>query len=377
MTRFATVLVPNMPIAVVRRDEPALAHRPILLYEDRGGRATIVAAEATAGLVGLPLRQAATRCPAAVVRRAQPAQVAQAVRLLRGVLDRFSPRVARQQQGADVALIAGLGASSMPAALALAARLLAAVQAALRLSPALGLAATPAVAHMAARIAGAGAAIVVPVGQEAAFLAPQPIALLPIVPAIAERLRLFGLRTIGAVARLPRDALEAQFGIIGGALHDLAHGRDQASLWVAPSVAQVGVRRHFAGAVLDARVVLAALDGLAAALAVRLEAGGWAARTLTLTVTLVDDRPQVAGRTSRSIKLRRAPPGCVAARALPHLDIAERRRGAGGRRDRPRDAHHAAGRAVRAGRRSDSGAGCDAGAAGRALSRPAAARSAG
>ena len=207
--------------------------------------------------MGLPLCQAATRCPAAVVRRAQPAQVAQAVRLLRGVLDRFSPRVARQQQGADVALIADL---ELPACrrhwrwprvswLRCTRRCVSALRWGwpppqrwriwLRGSPVPG---PPSSCQWQAGGLPSAAADRLAAGS----------------PAIAERSRLFGLRTIGAVARLPRDALEAQFGIIDGALHDLAHGRDQASLWVAPSVAQVGVRRHFAGAVLHARVVLAA-----------------------------------------------------------------------------------------------------------------------
>jgi hypothetical protein len=47
---------------------------------------------------------------------------------------------------------------------------------------------------------------------------------------------------------------------------------------------------------VDARAVDAALGQLAAELAARLDAGGWAARTLTLTVTLADD-PQVSQET--------------------------------------------------------------------------------
>lgn len=61
---------------------------------------------------------------------------------------------------------------------------------------------------------------------EAAFLAPLPVTLLPAERAALERLRLFGLRRIGDLARLPRSAVVARFGGEGGFLHDLANGRD-------------------------------------------------------------------------------------------------------------------------------------------------------
>ena len=61
---------------------------------------------------------------------------------------------------------------------------------------------------------------------EAAFLAPLPIRLLTPDEELQGRFRVFGLSRIGDLARLPRAAVVARFGLAGGDLHDLASGRD-------------------------------------------------------------------------------------------------------------------------------------------------------
>ena len=76
---------------------------------------------------------------------------------------------------------------------------------------------------MAARI-GAGA---IPVGgrrEEAAFLAPLPLALLPAEPGVHERLRVLGLETMGQLAALDHSAVVARFGPAGAEMQVVAHG---------------------------------------------------------------------------------------------------------------------------------------------------------
>jgi protein ImuB len=80
-------------------------------------------------------------------------------------------------------------------------------------------------AEIAART-GRGA---IPVGgrrEEAASLAPLPLALLPADAPTLERFRILGLTRIGELAALDRSAVIARFGTVGGDLHDLAQGRD-------------------------------------------------------------------------------------------------------------------------------------------------------
>ncbi len=57
------------------------------------------------------------------------------------------------------------------------------------------------------------------------FLAAQPIAVLPLDPDTHRRLRQLGIRTLGALAALPEEAVTAQFGALGRRLWRLAAGR--------------------------------------------------------------------------------------------------------------------------------------------------------
>jgi protein ImuB len=61
---------------------------------------------------------------------------------------------------------------------------------------------------------------------DAAFLAPLPIGYLPLSEEAQRRLRLLGLRTIGAFAALPRNAVAEQFGAESLLAHLWAKGMD-------------------------------------------------------------------------------------------------------------------------------------------------------
>jgi nucleotidyltransferase/DNA polymerase involved in DNA repair len=81
------------------------------------------------------------------------------------------------------------------------------------------------VASAAAMRADTGGAVIVRDGEEAAFLATQPLAVLPIDPDTYRRLRQLGLRTLGDLSSLPEDAVVSQFGGDGRRLWRLAAGR--------------------------------------------------------------------------------------------------------------------------------------------------------
>ncbi|MGH7607634.1 MAG: DNA polymerase Y family protein, partial [Gemmatimonadales bacterium] len=81
------------------------------------------------------------------------------------------------------------------------------------------------VAWVAASRAKPGDAVIVPPGGEGKFLASQSIAVLPLDADTHQRLRRLGLRTLGALAALPEDAVVAQFGTAGRRLWRLAAGK--------------------------------------------------------------------------------------------------------------------------------------------------------
>ena len=74
--------------------------------------------------------------------------------------------------------------------------------------------------------AGEGRTVIVPAGEEAAFLASLPVGLLPVSEETKETLRTLGLGRVGKVAARDREELEARFGPEGIRLHRWARGED-------------------------------------------------------------------------------------------------------------------------------------------------------
>ena len=146
--------------------------------------------------------------------------------------------------------------------------------------------------EVAARI-GAQA---IPLGgdlEEAAFLAPLPVALLPADGATLERLRILGLTRIGELAQLDRSAVIARFGAAGGDLHDLARGMDGRPLRPRRPVERLDAEVELdppADALEPLRFVL---HHLCATLCEQLSARGAGAGRATLTLWL--DAPRRAG----------------------------------------------------------------------------------
>jgi hypothetical protein len=129
----------------------------------------------------------------------------------------------------------------------------------------------------------------IPVGDaqaEAAWLAPRSIRLLTPDPELQARFRLFGLVHIGDLARLPRSAVLARFGAVGGELHDLARGLDGR-----PLVPRRPIERLLAEAELDPPVdtldpLRFVLHNLCGALCAQLAARGAGAARATLRLEL-------------------------------------------------------------------------------------------
>jgi nucleotidyltransferase/DNA polymerase involved in DNA repair len=80
------------------------------------------------------------------------------------------------------------------------------------------------VSWVAATRARPGAAVIVPPGEEQKFLAPQPLGVLPLDSDTHRRLLRLGVKTLGALAALPEEAVVSQFGRSGRRLWRLAAG---------------------------------------------------------------------------------------------------------------------------------------------------------
>jgi DNA polymerase-4/protein ImuB len=177
--------------------------------------------------LGQPLRAATALCPALVVIEERPAHVMRVAKALaEGVLT-VTPLAEEAVPGTVYADLRGLDglyrdASTLERALLDAAPPV--------LQPRLGLADARFTAQVAARSAHAGEALRVERDEAAAFLAGKPAAWLPLDIEAVERLRLFGIETMGEYAALPEHAAAAQFGPTGRLAWHCAHGHDPTPL---------------------------------------------------------------------------------------------------------------------------------------------------
>ena len=133
-------------------------------------------------------------------------------------------------------------------------------------------------------------------GHERHFLESLPIIALPNPPAeLLRRLHLFGITTLGGIAKLHYAAFVRQFGSDTGVFHALACGIDPRPL--SPQSPPPSIVRTFnlPEPLAERRMVLAALEHLAAGLARSLDQSGYHALAVSLTVTLTDDRELTTG----------------------------------------------------------------------------------
>ena len=159
--------------------------------------------------------------------------------------------------------------------------------------PRAGIAGTRFAATVAAIHATPGAPILVPPGDDAAFLASYPAGLLTTNPDVRARLTRFGLRRIGAVAELARSALVARFGEEGEHLHARANGVETDPFRPRRASERLLLGLPIEPAVEELESLRFVLHRLAAALTEQLQARGLAAArgALRLELDLAFARP--------------------------------------------------------------------------------------
>ncbi len=231
MTRLACLLVPLFPLAARLRAEPELAGEALAVTAGNGSAARVVAASRAARKLGIragmTLAQARALVPKLAARGRDAAGERAAQEALAEVAESFSPRVEDAGEGVVFIDLDGgerrlTGAAAEPElgqALARAAHKAG-------LPARVGIAASKLAAEIAARSAEGDAARVVPTGDEAAFLAPLPLARLTPELDLAATLARWGLASIGDFARLPAAEVASRLGAAGTRLHAVARGID-------------------------------------------------------------------------------------------------------------------------------------------------------
>jgi DNA polymerase-4 len=230
----------------------------------------------------MPLRTAYRLCPQGVYLPVDGRRYQAASRDVMAVLRRYTPQV--QQISIDEAFLDVTGSRALFGDGETIARTIkAAVHEDVRLTVSVGVASTKLVAKVASDLRKPDGLVVVPAGEEAAFLAPLPISRLwGVGEKTALALREFGVQTIGDLAALPRDVMERRFGKHGASLVDRAHGIDPDPVAGGEPAKSIGHEHTFGHDTADVEKIERTVLGMADGVAWRLRAAGLRAATITL-----------------------------------------------------------------------------------------------
>jgi DNA polymerase-4 len=211
---------------------PELRGKPVIVGGAGvdGERGVVAAASYEARPFGvrsaMPLSRARRLCPQAIFIPCDFQAYREASKSVFAVLDRYSPVI--EPIALDEAYLDLTGEEALlgpPDAVAR--RLRDEVKARCGLDLSIGVAVCKLVAKVASELRKPRGLVVVPDGNEAAFLAPLPLGKLPgCGPATVVKLERFGVRTIGDLAALPDPLLGELFGQYGRILGAHARGID-------------------------------------------------------------------------------------------------------------------------------------------------------
>lgn len=294
---------PHLPLALTKaRASESFPTGPTILGGQPWTAGTVIDASPEARALGvrrgIPLGAAHRLAPEAVFLDPDPDADAAALEAAFERLAAFSPGIAGTIDPHDPAFglfevqVDGLG-PLWGAEPVLVERIGGALERLLPGQPRAGIAGTRFAATVAAIHATPGAPILVPPGDDAAFLASYPAGLLTTDPDIRARLTRFGLRRIGAVAELARSALVARFGEEGERLHARANGVETDPFRPRRASERLLLGLPIEPAVEELESLRFVLHRLAAALTEQLQARGLAAArgALRLELDLAFARP--------------------------------------------------------------------------------------
>ncbi len=275
--------------AVEQRDRPELRGKPVIVG---GGaptaRGVVSAASYEARRYGvhsaMPLRTAYALCPQGVFLPVDGRKYQRVSREVMTILRRFTPLVepiSIDEAFLDVTASRALFGDGPT----IAAAIKAAIVAEVGLTASVGVATTKLVAKVASDLRKPDGLVVVPAGEEAAFLAPLPIARLwGVGEKTAAALGEFGVTTIGDLTQIPEEILARRFGKHGGSLGARARGIDPDPVGGGDPAKSIGHEHTFDVDTSDPELIERTLLAMADGVASRLRSAGFKAGTVTVKI---------------------------------------------------------------------------------------------
>ena len=284
----ACILIPGFELRAALRARPSLALRPAALAPAEGEEPLVgpvtAAAEAQGVKPGMRMGEALATCPDLVLVEQDPSAAEQAwEEILRRLEDAgfevdsgdlgcvyFETRgVERLYGGAEAALeraLAAVGSAWDPRA---------------------GAAGRRFAALAAANVARPGQVLIVADERTREFLAPLPLALLPLAEQRRRELEELGVRNVGELAGLPGGAVAERLGPDGRRAWSLARGRDRGRVRGRRAPAELIETLEFPEAIGNELTLRRALAVLVERLLGRAERGERFLRKVALSATLV------------------------------------------------------------------------------------------
>jgi DNA polymerase-4 len=274
--------------SVEQRDDPSLRGRPVIV-----GAGVVLAASYEAKALGvqtpMPLGRARRLCPHAIVVPPRMHAYSAASKAAYRVFDDISPLV--EGLSIDEAFLDVRGMRRIAGEpVEIAERLRRAVRERVGLPITVGVARTKFLAKVASAVAKPDGLLLVAPDRELAFLHALPVERLWGVGTVtAEKLRSRGIRTVGQLARVPEEALEAMLGRAQGRhLHALAHNRDPRPVHPGRRRGSIGSQRALGRSPRSPAEIDAVAIGLVERVTRRMRTAGRVGRTVVLRLRFDD-----------------------------------------------------------------------------------------
>ena len=286
--------------AVEKRDDPSLAHRPVLVGGRRRGVVLAACYEARRFGVrsAMPMFAALRACPGAAVVRPDMKKYAAVSRQVRALMEGVTPAVEPLSIDEAVLDLAGTERLHRAKPAATLARLQRRIEAEIGITVSIGLSHNRFLAKIASGEDKPRGFFAIGKGDARGFLAARPVTLIPGVgEAMQRRLAADGIATVGDLQAMQEAALAGRYGAIGRRLARLSRGEDRRP------VAGRAMRKSLSAETTFARDIAApdALAGrlwpLAEKVARRLKAEGIGARTVTVKLKRADFRTRTRRAT--------------------------------------------------------------------------------
>ena len=279
--------------SVEKRDNPALADKPVIIG---GGRRGVVSTACYVARIrgvrsAMPMFQALKLCPEAVVIKPRMAAYVEASRAIRAMMEEMTPAI--EPLSLDEAFLDLTGTARLHghAPAWMLARLVKRMRDELGLTGSVGLSHNKFLAKVASDLDKPHGFSIIGLGETADFLRDRPVRLIwGVGSATQEALDRAGIHTFADLLRWDRTDLHARFGSMGDRLWHLARGQDRRRISAHAPVKSISNETTFNEDTGNADLLDGHIWRLAEKVSDRAKARGLAGRVVTLKLKRADFR---------------------------------------------------------------------------------------